>query len=72
MKFSGTIAAWALGMALIAGRSLPRAELRKRNRQQLNRTDLAPAALQQADALIEKYVQPVAEPEPTPQQKQGH
>jgi hypothetical protein len=37
----------------------------------LNRTDLAPAALQQADDLIEKYAQPVAEPEPTPQQKRA-
>ena len=37
----------------------------------MNRTDLAPAALRQAAALIEKYVQPVAEQEPTPQQKRA-
>jgi hypothetical protein len=38
-------------------------------RGELNRTDLAPAALQQADALIEKYAQPVAAQEPMAEQK---
>ena len=36
---------------------------------QSNATDLTPKALQDASALIEQYVQPVAEPEPTPQEK---
>ena len=37
----------------------------------MNRTDLAPATLRQAAALIEKFAQPVAEQEPTPQQNRA-
>jgi hypothetical protein len=69
-RISGTTAAWAVGITLIvaqfAGGEGPATQP-----QQLNRTDLAPAALRQAAALIEKYVQPIAEQEPTAQQKRA-
>jgi hypothetical protein len=70
IKISGAMAACALGLALIAA---PQARAEKPAAQpaQLNRTDLAPAALQQADALIEKCVRPVAEQEPTPKQRRA-
>jgi hypothetical protein len=70
MKTSGTIAAWALGMALIVALQA-RAEGPEAQPPDLRRSDLAPATLQQADALIESYVQPIAEQEPTPQQKRA-
>jgi negative regulator of replication initiation len=70
MKISGRMAACALGLALIASLQA-RAEGPEAQPPDLKRTDPAPAALRQADALIEKYAQPVAEQEPTPQQKQA-
>ena len=69
IRITGTMAAWALGMALITAQQA-RAE-GPEAQPQLNRPDLTPAALRHADALIEKYVQPVAESEPTPQQKRA-
>ncbi|MGO8704706.1 MAG: hypothetical protein ACLQVA_12890 [Candidatus Brocadiia bacterium] len=63
---SGTIAAWALGMALIAAR-LAGAEAPAAQPQ----SGLTPAALLRADALIETYVQPIAAPAPTAEQKQA-
>ena len=70
IRISGTMAAWALGMALIAAQQAG-AEGPAAQPPVLQRSDLAQAALQQASALIEKYVQPVAEPEPTPKQKRA-
>jgi len=70
IRISGTIATWALGIALIAAQ-LARAEGPEVQPPRLIRTDLTPAALRQADALIEEYVQPIAEPEPTAQQKRA-
>jgi len=69
-KISGTMAAWAVGITLIAVQ-VAGAEGPGTQAPQLNRTDLTPAALRQAAALIEKYVQPIAEQEPTPQQKRA-
>jgi hypothetical protein len=70
IKISGAMAACALGLALLAAPQV-RAEEPAAQPTPLNRTDLAPAALDQADALIEKYVQPVAEREPTPKQRRA-
>jgi len=64
------LAAWAFGMSLAAAQQAV-APAPAAQPPDLSRSDLTPAALQQAAALIEKYVQPVAEPEPTPQQKQS-
>ena len=69
-KISGAMAAWALGLALIAAQQA-RAEGPEEHPPQLNRTDVAPTALQRADALIEMYLRPVAEQEPTPQQQRA-
>ena len=68
-KISGAMAAWVVGITLIAAQ-LAGAEASE-TQPQLNRTDLAPAALRHAAELIEKYVQPVAEQEPTPEQKRA-
>ncbi len=69
-RISVAIAASAVGLTLIvvpfAGGQAPETQA-----PQLNRTDLAPATLRQAAALIEKFVQPVAEQEPTPQQNRA-
>jgi hypothetical protein len=70
IKISGIMAACALGLALIAAPQV-RAEEPATQPASLNRADLTPATLQQADALIEKYAQPVAEQEPTPKQKRA-
>jgi hypothetical protein len=68
INISGILAAWAVGMTLVAAQPAG-AQASETPPSQLNRTDLAAEALRQADALIEKYVQPVAEQEPTPEQK---
>jgi uncharacterized membrane protein YgcG len=69
-EISGFMAAWALGITLAAAPPAA-AQAPAAQPPELSRTDLTPAALQQAAALIEKYVQPVPEPAPTPQQKQA-
>ncbi len=57
-------------MALIAPQTA-HGEAQETQSPQLNRTDLTPAALQEASALIEKYLQPIAEPAPTVRQKRA-
>jgi hypothetical protein len=69
-RIAGAVGVWVLGVALISPQ-LARAETPGAQSPQLNRTDLTPAALQQASALIEKYLLPIAEPAPTPEQKQA-
>ena len=69
-RFTGIMAAWCVGVALIAA-PLARADGPEAQPPRLTRTDLTPAALRQADALIEDYIRPVPEPEPTPQQKRA-
>ena len=69
-KVTGTLGVWLLGLALVSAQ-LARAETPEAQPPQLNRTDLTPAALQQASALIEKYLQPIPEPAPTPEEKQA-
>ncbi len=68
VRISGIVAAWTFGISLAAAQQAVAPAAQPPD---LRRSDLAPAALQQSDALIEKYVQPVAEPQPTPPQKQS-
>lgn len=70
VKISGAMAACALGIALIAGRHV-RADAPDAQSPDVSQARPAQSALQQANALIEQYVQPVAEQEPTGRQKQA-
>jgi hypothetical protein len=70
IKIGGATAACALGLALIVPQ-FACAETAAAQPSGLNRTDLRPAALRQASALIEQYVQPIAELQPTSQQKRA-
>jgi hypothetical protein len=70
IKIGGATAACALGLALIVPQ-FACAETAAAQPSELNRTDLRPGALQQASALIEQYMQPIAELEPTSQQKRA-
>jgi hypothetical protein len=69
-KISGATAACTLGLGLI-GALHARAEAPEAQPPDLKPTDVAPAARQQADWLIEKYAQPDAEQQPTLEQKQA-
>ena len=69
-KISGIMSACALGVALTAAPHAP-AEAPGAQPPDLSQTNPAMATLQQADWLIEKYVQPVIEQQPTPEETQA-
>jgi hypothetical protein len=70
IKLRGAMAAWALGM-LLAAAQFAWAEGRQSQPSPSRPNDFTPAALQQASALIEKYVRPIGEPAPTPAQERA-
>jgi hypothetical protein len=70
IKLRGATAAWALGTVLVAAQ-FARAEGPQSQPSPPRPNDFTPAALQQAGALIEKYVRPIGEPAPTLAQKRA-
>jgi hypothetical protein len=69
-NISGTMTALVLGLALF-GAQRAQAATPEAQPVQLKGADLSPAALQQAEALIEEYVQPIPELAPTPVQQRA-